>query len=337
MDTPHYIEEGFPLTGRKLDKLKIFLNRRELNYDSQITYTVLVCDSHGEILGTASRDRNVLKCIAIADNLEGEGLLGTLMTYVLTNAHKAGHVHLFLFTKPAYAFLFGGLGFNSIIKTEQILLMENSNRGIQDYLERERQQTLPLSPHARIGAIVMNANPFTKGHLHLIEEARKDCDFLHVFVLSSEDTFFPPDIRLELVRRGCAGFSDVAVHGGSEYLISHATFPDYFLKDSQNAEQAKGELDLRIFYEYFRDAFHIAVRYVGDEPFCATTNAYNTLMQKILPANGIEVKVIPRLCENDLPVSATMVRRHLKNNDLEAVRPLVPTTTYDFLLKEKYR
>lgn len=335
METPSYIEEGFPFTGRKLEKLKAFLHNRDLNYDSQITYSVLVCDPDGRILGTASRDRNVLKCIAIADKMEGEGLLGTLMTYVLTNAHKAGQTHLFLFTKPVYAPLFNGLGFTPIIETEHILLMENTAHGIWDYLEHEQHLTPCLSPETRIGAIVMNANPFTNGHLYLIEEARKDCDFLHVFVLSSEDTFFPPDTRLNLVRQGCSGFSDVAVHGGSDYLISHATFPDYFLKDSQVAEQAKGELDLQIFCKYFRDTFHIAVRYVGNEPFCATTKAYNTLMQQILPANGIEVKIIPRLCQNNLPVSATKVREYLKNHDLDAVRPLVPVTTYDYLLKEK--
>lgn len=335
MDSSWYVEEGRPFTGRKLEKLKCFLNSRNLNYDAQITYSVLLCDKDGQILGTASRDCNVLKCIAVTDNLEGEGLLGTLMTYVLKNAHNEGHTHLFLFTKPSYAALFEGLGFTSIIETGQMLLMENTSRGIHAYLEAEQQLTPPLPSDARIGAIVMNANPFTNGHLYLIQEAQKDCDFLHVFVLSSRDTLFPPQVRLELVRQGCSGLSNVAVHGGSEYLISHATFPDYFLKDSNTARQAKGELDLQIFCKYFRDAFHIAVRYVGEEPFCATTKAYNTLMQQLLPANGIEVIVVPRLCEGSVPVSATQVREYLKKHDQKALLPLVPATTYNYLLREK--
>ncbi len=330
MELHHYMEEGHPFTGRRLSKLTRFLAEQGLRYDSHISYSLLLYDQNGHVIGTGSRDQNVLKCLAVSSRLQGEGLMNTVMTKLLSEAFQSGYHHLFLFTKPQYLNVFRGLDFYPIIQTPQVLFMENIRDGIQGYLQKETKR-FEIPPHKRTGAIVMNANPFTLGHRHLIQEARKDCDVLHVFVLSSQDTCFPPGLRLELVQKGCEDFDQVFVHGGSEYLISHATFPDYFHKDEQTAQKANGNLDLQIFCRYFKEAFHIDVRYVGEEPFCGTTAAYNRQMLQLLPAEGIEVKVLPRLAHDGLPISATQVRAYYKEQNWEALRPLVPESTYEAL------
>ncbi len=326
----YYLEEGTPFTGRKLEKLKRFLQQMNLDYDPLITYSVLLCDPQGNILSCGSRHRNILKCLAVASQSQGMGYLNVIMSRLLAHAHKEGHSHLFLFTKPEYTPIFEDLGFFSILCTADIQFMENTSDGIRSYLKREAGAS-ETPPDA--GAIVMNANPFTLGHLYLVEEAKKRCNHLHIFVLSEESPPFPAADRLFLVQAGCAHLSGVSIHGGSEYLISHATFPDYFLKDKQAALSANGQLDLLLFGRYFKEAFHISRRFVGEEPFCPVTRAYNEQMQEILPACGIEVCILPRREAEGIPISATRVRQYFAEGNLSALAPLVPPATYAYLEK----
>ncbi len=327
----YYLEEGFPFSSGKLKKLKCFLNTCGLDYDQQISYSVTACGLDGKILAAGSRCQNVLKCLAVSETCQGQGFLNIIMAKLLANAHTQGYSHLFLFTKPAYSAIFKDLGFYSIINTGKIEFMENISGGIHDYLNEERAKCPPLSQDVCTGAIVMNANPFTLGHLHLVKQAQKSCDRLHIFVLSEDTPPFPAADRLALVRENCRGLPHVYVHGGSEYLISHATFPDYFMKDKHAALTANGELDLLLFAAYFKEAFHISKRFVGEEPFCPVTQGYNMQMEKILPAHGIQVCVLPRYAVQGVPVSATQVRQYYLQGNLAAIAPLVPEPTFTYL------
>ncbi len=80
-------------------------------------------------------------------------------------------------------------------------MMENLNDGIQCYLAE-----IPERPEMS-GAIVMNANPFTLGHLYLAEYAAARCHILHVFVVEEDRSIFPFPIRLELVRPRIGAFA----------------------------------------------------------------------------------------------------------------------------------
>lgn len=227
------------------------------------------------------------------------------------------------------------MGFYPITQTDSMLLLENRKNGISTYLEKEQKNTLEKhpdwNPELPSGAIVMNANPFTKGHAHLIASAAASCPFLHVFVLSEDASEFPADVRLRLVQEGCASFPNVMVHGSSDYLISHATFPDYFLKDRASINDKTAELDLKIFGEYFKNAFHIQWRFVGEEPFSKVTNAYNGQMKKILPSFGIQVTEIPRKTAGTTVISATLVRKLFLAGNMDALTSLVPETTFRYL------
>ncbi|MGI6094197.1 MAG: [citrate (pro-3S)-lyase] ligase [Lachnospiraceae bacterium] len=331
MNSSYYIEEGSPFTGRKLAKCQAFLKDSGLTYDDNIQYSILLYNASGRLCATGSRDGNVLKCLAVAPDCQGEGYLNAVISRLLTNAHMSGCSHLFLFTKPQYKELFKDLGFFPILQTEDILFMENQKDGINGYLREETKNLPSTAESARIGAIVMNANPFTLGHQYLIQQAKAACDVLHVFVLSSRESDFSPEVRLDLVKKGCADMPGVYIHGGSEYLISHATFPDYFMKDKDQARTANCHLDLLLFCKYFKEAFGITDRFVGEEPYCNITRQYNEAMQKILPAHGIRVTVIPRKQFANDAISASRVRRLLKENRLEEIKNLVPETTYAYL------
>ena len=330
----YYLEEGFPFHHRKLEKLKAFLAKNDLTYDQQIQYSVLLCNDEGGIVGCGSRHENILKCIAIDKTLQGEGLLQRIMTQLITNAFDQGMSHLFLFTKPQYNEIFSDMGFYPITETKDMLLMENRRNGIQQYLAKEAAPFKGLSD-TMVGAIVMNANPFTNGHRYLVETAARQCDRLHVFVLSADASEFPPDVRLELVKRGCSDFPNVFIHGSSDYLISHATFPDYFLKDKASGSEKAVELDLKIFGNYYQKAFGITHRFVGEEPFSKITALYNQEMKKILPHYGIQVVELPRHCLDDTIISATFVRKKFLEGDLQGLKTFVPSATYEYLLSKK--
>ena len=75
---------------------------------------------------------------------------------------------------------------------------------------------------------------------------------------------------------------NVQIISGGDYIISNATFPTYFIKGTEELD-AQTTLDATVFASRIAPALNITVRFVGDEPTDATTNAYNTAMKKCLP------------------------------------------------------
>ena len=314
------------LTGARKEKWKRFLSRAGLDADAQVESTVLVWED-GEIIATASRTGNLLKCIAVDELHQGEGLTATLLTQLRQDAFIHGYSHLFLYTKPKNEYMFSSLFFYPIAKTDSVLLMENKRGGITDFLS-----TLPEDTAAgTVGAAVMNCNPFTRGHRYLVETAAKECDRLYIFVLSEDKSEFSAKDRMEMVRLGTADLPNVTVLPTGPYLISSATFPTYFLKDRESAEQVHCLLDIEIFSKYYAPRFGITRRYVGTEPLSQMTNQYNDALKQHLPAKGIALREIPRLEQDTLPISASAVRAHLRDGNHEELRQLLPQTTYEYL------
>ena len=95
----YYEEYGYPMKGSKLQKLKDFLNHERLTYDEGIEFTVNLVDMKGRIVATGSLEGNVLKCIAVSNSFQGEGLAAKIVTSLVSQAILKGNSHLFLFTK----------------------------------------------------------------------------------------------------------------------------------------------------------------------------------------------------------------------------------------------
>lgn len=314
------------LQGQKKRLWQDFLAQAGLEADKRVERTALIWDN-GELIATGSRQDNLLKCIAVSDAHQGEGLTGTLLTQLRQDAFSAGHSHLFLYTKPKNKYMFSSLFFYPIAQTKDVLLMENKQNGIREFLDK---LPVPVS-EGTIGAAVMNCNPFTKGHRYLIETAASECDHLYIFVLSEDKSFFSAEDRLELVKRGTADLSNVTVLPTGPYLISSATFPTYFLKEQSQAEQIHCLLDIEIFCKYYAPKFGITRRYVGTEPLCAVTNQYNDALAAFLPEKGIELRQLVRKEIDGTPVSASAVRAALEQKDTDTLQKIVPQTTFDYL------
>ena len=317
------------MQGSKLQLWQNLLQNTGLQPDDQWERTVLIWED-GELIAAGSRQGNLLKCIAVDETRQGEGLTATLLTQLRQDAFDAGYRHLFLYTKPKNRFMFESLFFYPIAETENVLLMEDKPNGIQAFME-----TLPALPGgSKIGAAVMNCNPFTRGHRYLIETAAAECDRLYVFVLSEDKSEFTFADRMEMVRLGTADLPNVSVLPTGPYLISSATFPTYFLKDRDSAQQVHCLLDIEIFCRYFAPKFGITHRFVGTEPLSAMTRQYNETLQTYLPAKGIELRQIARLEHGGAPISASLVRSLLAQEEIAVLADLLPETTLTYLTKK---
>lgn len=310
--------------AQRFTQIRNLLADSGLGMDNDIT-TFVEAWSGLRLVGCAGLAANVIKCVAVDENLRGENLSARLLAEVEHLALSRGHFHLFLCTRPCNKERFAHSGFWPIAQSgNNAVLMENTPSGISRYCRS-------LQPHRvegkRVGAIVMNANPFTLGHRHLVEQAAHSCDHLHLFVVQEDASFFPFTDRLDMVRAGVAHLPNVTVHKGSEYIISRATFPAYFLKETGKVQQAWSEIDLLIFRDHIAPALGITHRFIGSEPFCDITRQYNQTMHRLL-ADAVEVIEIPRIKATGNAISASEVRRLLKTHQFSRIREIVPDTTF---------
>jgi [citrate (pro-3S)-lyase] ligase len=178
----------------------------------------------------------------------------------------------------------------------------------------------------------MNCNPFTLGHRYLVEQACARSFWVHLFVVKEDASFFSFKDRYRLICEGLAHLKNLTIHEGSDYIISKATFPTYFIKDKKQIDSLFTELDLNIFRNHLAPELGITHRFVGMEPLCVVTNEYNQQMKKILSrpstSPSIEVVELERIEYKGEPISASRVRRLMQEKNVEEIRHLVPPTTY---------
>jgi [citrate (pro-3S)-lyase] ligase len=186
-----------------------------------------------------------------------------------------------------------------------------------------------------IGAVIVNCNPFTLGHQYLIEYAASRCQLLHIFVLQEDRSSFPSAIRYSLVKAGVKHLNNVILHKGKDYIISDATFPTYFIKENRDVVDTHARLDLELFTHYIAPSLGINKRFVGEEPYCEVTAAYNSIMNETLPRKGIGVLIVPRMMHEGTPISASRVRMLIHDDKFQELKALVPETTYQFLLSSE--
>lgn len=184
-----------------------------------------------------------------------------------------------------------------------------------------------------IGSIVMNANPFTNGHLYLAQYASKKVDTLIVFVVEEDKSYFSFEDRFKLVKEGLKDIKNIYVFKSSSFIISKETFPDYFSKETINQITIDTSLDVEIFAKLIAKELGIKFRFVGEEPFDMITKQYNESMQKILPKYDVTFIEIPRAKSSQEVISASKVRKYIKEQNFEKIKQIVPKSTYLYLVK----
>ena len=356
-DNRHYISEA-PLSLNSVRRrVEAFLTANGLRLAPLDRYVVVTRDEDGdEILAGGGLDGNVIKCVAVSESARSEGLMNILVSRLIAIAREEGRESVKAFTKPENEGIFKSLGFTLLASSPKAILMENGSGGLPEY----RKHLESLARPGRNGAIVMNANPFTKGHRYLVEQAASLVDNLYVIVVREDRSRFPYAERKAMIDAGCAGLDNVVVCEGSDYAISAATFPTYFLKKLDDATDTQIALDLDLFVNHIAKPLGVTVRFAGSEPEDALTRRYNELMAEILPGTSVAVVrqahqpdselvkgsalrqarrpidfiEIPRLEQNGNPISATSLRRALDKGNLKEAMEYIPKSTVPYLVAD---
>lgn len=323
-----YSIETIPRKSVKaMARVEELLHREGIRLDPNLEETVGAFDEEGELVATGSAFGRTLRCLAVDSAHRGEGLMALIVGDLLSRLASRGVLDVFVYTKPAAAEQLMQLGFYEIARVpEKIVFLENRRDAFPKYLQRLAVQKRP----GLCSAVVMNANPFTLGHLRLLETAAHQSDFVHCFIVSEDVSLVPFDVRMRLVRAGVASISNIAFYPSGDYIISAATFPSYFLAGEEETARMHAALDAAVFAK-IAQAMGISVRYVGEEPFSRTTAIYNEALCAGLPPQGVHVRIIPRAKdETGQAISASQVRQLLHDEGPDAIRGLVPESTWAY-------
>ena len=349
-----------PATPRQRQRIEAFLKRNALRIDD-MNYYAAVLDDDGEMIAGGGLKDDVIKCVAVDDAHKGEAIANTLVSHLISHANQEGYGCIKLFTKPKNRQLFESLSFRLLAEAPEAILMETGIGGISNTVEalkkikeesekykeynkeckeaskkcKENTSYLTTSPPHHLtttmqptGCIVMNCNPFTLGHRYLIEQAAKQVEQLYVMVVREDCSLFAYTERKAMVEQGVADIENVSVIDGSDYAISRATFPTYFLKRLDDAADTQMLLDLDLFRRHIAPALGATVRFVGTEPTDQLTRRYNQLMHEALK----DVREINRLEKDGNAVSASRVRKAMEEGDMNTIRQLVPPTTLPYII-----
>ena len=349
-----------PATPRQRQRIEAFLKRNALRIDD-MNYYAAVLDDDGEMIAGGGLKDDVIKCVAVDDAHKGEAIANTLVSHLISHANQEGYGCIKLFTKPKNRQLFESLSFRLLAEAPEAVLMETGIGGISNTVEalkkikeesekykeynkeckedskkcKENTSYLNTSTPQHLnttmqptGCIVMNCNPFTLGHRYLIEQAAKQVERLYVMVVREDCSLFAYTERKAMVEQGVADIENVNVIDGSDYAISRATFPTYFLKRLDDAADTQMLLDLDLFRRHIAPALGATVRFVGTEPTDQLTRRYNQLMHEALK----DVREINRLEKDGNAVSASRVRKAMEEGDMNTIRQLVPPTTLPYII-----
>ena len=310
-------------------KVESFLRANGLRMETLDVYYTLQNDN-GDILAGAGLSGDVIKCVAVTAEARSEGLLAPVLSHLIS---QHGGTPLKVFTKPGNEYVFESMGFHTVGRAPLAILMENGH-GLEQYcqylkgfrtagrcgvvvmnanpftlghrylLEQASKQvdTLFVIPVRED----RSAFPYAE-RLAMIQAAAGQVSEDNYFLSSCPKNQFSSDNTApesQLWQKICFSQSlaknnylpsKIVVLEGSEYQISAATFPTYFLKDLSEAAETQMRLDLDIFVRHIAPALNASVRFVGSEPKDPLTARYNAIMKEVLP----EVVEIQRLIISD--------------------------------------
>lgn len=339
------ILELHPTIPRQRRQIEMFLHTNGLRYDDVDYYAAIVDESSDEMIAGGGLKGSVIKCVAVADGHKGEAVANVIVSHLIAKANAEGCQCVKLYTKPDNRQLFESLSFRLIAESPNAILMETGVGGIEKYSEELRVKSEELGvkseelkndesvvSNARkpIGVIVMNANPFTLGHRFLVEQSSELVERLYVVVVREDCSMFSYNERKAMVSQGVRDIGNVVVVDGSDYAVSAATFPTYFLKQLSDATDTQIILDLDLYRRRIAPALGATIRFFGSEPTDPLTRRYNELMHQQLGEE--HVHEIQRKQQEGSAISASRVRKAMMEGCLWDAIQLVPPTTIPYII-----
>lgn len=301
-----------------------FLRKYGLDYEFDITYSILIYDEE-ELIATGSLANNIMKCFLVKPSHQQHHITNLMFHHMVQMLNEQGKEQYFVFTTPNNEDIFTSLHMTKIVETMNTVLLEGGQNINQVLLDLKEQYNISDNKKA---CVIINANPMTLGHEYLIETAANENKEVLVFVVSEDLSSFPFVHRFEIIKNATKHLQNVTVLPTLSYLVSHITFPKYFLKEDQLIKDEQTLVDVLVYKQYYTKLFNIVKRYVGEEPYSFNTAKYNNVLKDHLRKHLV---ILPRKEKDKKAISASMVRKLIKAKKIEKIKEYVPQATYDYL------
>ena len=301
-----------------------FLKTFDLGFNKNSEHVAYIEDEN-KIIGTVSITGNLIMQLAVSKNYQGENLAVKLVDYAVKYLREKGFYGYKVFTKPQYLPIFENMGFRKLVETKSFVALEGGVLDINKTIDALKTKIVMElgSIQENTGAIVINGNPFTKGHMELLEYALKNHPKVLLFVLEEDASYFTFKERFSLAFIATRPYYEkVSVLPSTEYIVSKSTFPDYFIKDANDLTKAHAEYDALIFKNYFMPALKISKRYFGTES-SNYMSIYNQTCKEVLGENS---EIVNRFTINEEEISAKKVRSLIEEGNIDKALELVPTS-----------
>ena len=308
-----------------IDAAKTLIASENLRFEDRYDDLVGVFEAD-KLIGCGARAGRVLKMIVVDLNHRGSNVLDQIVTELIRRDKNVKARGYFVFTRPYAIASFERLNFRLLVQTARAGMLEYRH-GLSDFLRSHAS----LVRSGDNGAVVINSDPFSRGHLHLIETAAAAVDRLYVLVPNEGSFMFSAEVRLDLARRSSQHLNNVTVVDAGPYVLNDATFPGYFLDSEAARNQLRLEMNTELFAQHLAPYFHVVKRFVGAEPLDPAVRSHTQIMQRRLAEHGIRLVEIPREKVGDLWINTQHVRRAISTGDIEKIIDFVPATTYEYL------
>lgn len=295
------------------------LQENGLEFDKLIDKTFYL-EEDDLVIGTISCYKNIIKCVALKNGYTGIGYFEKLVSEMINYLYQNGITHIMVYTKPTYEMQFKSMGFSVIAKTDNVVTLEYGTLSIDKVLNSYKDKVenhFGISVDSSdIGAVVINANPVTNGHVHLVETASKNHSYVIVFLLEEDLSYFSYKERMTLCYLAFLPYKNVLLVPSTNYIVSSLTFPGYFIKEESEKNKEWAKVDANIFKNHFMNILNIKMRYVGAETK-GYMNDYNNALKEVL---GDKLTIIDRI-DN---ISASTVRDLISQGNIDKAMDVIP-------------
>ena len=317
--------------NKEIQEISDYLSGYGLEYDyPDVTYVIR---DKGKIISTGSAEGNILKYFFSDEEYQGQGTMSIIYNSLLNHLIENNIPSFFVFTTPNNKTIFNSLGLSDVYATARVALFEGGFYNYNRWIDKVKSSIKDKDD--KRGTIVVNCNPMTRGHKYLIEKALEYVNDLLVFVVEEDRSVFPFEDRFNIVKNELSHDDRIRVIQGGPYIISQATFPTYFIKKKDEMLDIYTELDGSIFADKIAKDLAIDVRFFGTEPTDLVTLAYNESMKDILSSRDIDVKIIERKSLDKTIISASYVRKLLKEKRIDEAFKYLPDSSINYLKSNK--
>ena len=312
---------------KDIEEIKDYLEENGVDYN--LPDKTFVIRDKGQIIATGSADGNILKYFFSKNEYQGQGLMGIIYNSLLNHLLENNYNSFFVFTTPSNKNVFLSLGLKQVYSTNRVSLFEGGFYNYQKWINKVKDN-LPEKEGIR-GSMVVNCNPMTLGHKHLIDVALEKVSDLLIFVVEEDSSVFPFIDRFNIIKQELKDYKNVHVIKGGPYIISRGTFPTYFIKKKDEMLDIYTELDGSIFAKKIAKDLEIDIRFFGEEPNDIVTLNYNKTLKNILEDSGMIVDIIKRKQLDKTIISASKVRKLIRENNMKEAYKFLPKSTIEYL------